>query len=56
LEDKPAPKPVVESEHDIDAEPFLGDPDARLKTLLPVEPTFDMAVNIFTYQPGAALP
>ena len=36
--------------------PFLGDPDARLQTLLPNEPSFDLAVNVFTYQPGAALP
>jgi len=36
--------------------PFLGDPDARLQTLLPDEPAFDMAVNIFTYEPGATLP
>lgn len=36
--------------------PFLGDPDARLQVLLPDEPEFDLAVNIFTYQPGATLP
>ena len=43
-------------EQDIAGEPFLGDPDARLKTLLPSEPACDMAVNVFTYQPGATLP
>lgn len=36
--------------------PFLGDPDAILTTLLPDDPSFDMAVNVFTYQSGAALP
>ncbi len=36
--------------------PFLGNKDARLQTLLPEEAGFDMAVNIFTYQPGATLP
>ena len=36
--------------------PFLGDPRARLKTLLPDVPAMDMAVNIFTYDPGATLP
>ncbi|MEM8913203.1 MAG: (S)-ureidoglycine aminohydrolase [Planctomycetota bacterium] len=41
---------------DVAAEPFLGDPDARLACLLPDEPGFDMAVNVFTYQSGAALP
>jgi len=50
------PKLVVGHENDVEASPFLGDPDARLTTLLPVEPAFDMAVNIFTYQPGASLP
>ncbi len=36
--------------------PFLGDPRARLKTLIPDSPGTDMAVNIFTYDPGATLP
>jgi (S)-ureidoglycine aminohydrolase len=38
------------------AVPFQGDSSARLQTLLPDEPAFDLAVNVFTYQPGAALP
>lgn len=38
------------------SEPFLGDDDAVLCTLLPTSPEFDMAVNVFTFQPGAALP
>ncbi len=41
---------------DVTAEPFLGDDDARLSCLLSTEPAFDMAVNVFTYQSGAALP
>lgn len=36
--------------------PFLGNARALLQTLLPEAPAFDMAVNIFTYEPGAALP
>jgi (S)-ureidoglycine aminohydrolase len=40
----------------IPALPFLGDPQARLQTLLPDTPAADMAVNIFTYDPGATLP
>jgi (S)-ureidoglycine aminohydrolase len=40
----------------IEGVPFLGDPDARLQTLLPQEPSFDLAVNLFTFRPGAALP
>jgi len=41
---------------DVPGEPFLGDPDACLQTLLPGPPAFDLAVNVFTYQPGATLP
>jgi len=36
--------------------PFLGDPAANLQVLLPDEPAFDMAVNVFSYQPGGHLP
>jgi len=54
--DHDAPKPVVGKSSDVPGEAFMGDEDARLQTLLPIEPEFDMAVNIFTYQPGATLP
>jgi (S)-ureidoglycine aminohydrolase len=50
------PKWRYGQEQDVAGEPFLGDPDARLKVLLPTTPDFDLAVNVFTYQPGAALP
>lgn len=36
--------------------PFLGDPALRLQVLLPEDLSFDMAVNIFTYDPGGHLP
>jgi (S)-ureidoglycine aminohydrolase len=42
--------------HDVPGKPFLGDPDALLQILLPDEPAFDLAVNVFTYRPGATLP
>jgi (S)-ureidoglycine aminohydrolase len=41
---------------DIPGEPFLGNPRALLQTLLPIDPRYDMAMNIFTYEPGATLP
>ncbi|HTV62512.1 MAG TPA: (S)-ureidoglycine aminohydrolase [Verrucomicrobiae bacterium] len=47
---------IVGHERDVKARPFLGNKDARLQVLLPDQPAFDMAVNIFTYQPGATLP
>jgi (S)-ureidoglycine aminohydrolase len=40
----------------IKGKPFLGHQDARLQVLLPDHPSFDLAVNIFTYDPGATLP
>jgi len=51
-----APPPVFGNSAEIEARPFLGDPDAMLKTLLPDSLAFDLAVNLFTYQPGARLP
>ena len=35
---------------------YLGDPALRLQVLLPSDLPFDMAVNIFTYDPGGHLP
>src|ERR1051326_7299193 len=52
----PRPSAFVAHEREIKGEPFLGNEDARLQVLLPDQPAFDMAVNIFTYQPGATLP
>lgn len=51
-----APKALIGDAAKIAGEPFLGDPDARLQTLLPNVPEYDLAVNIFTYQAGATLP
>jgi (S)-ureidoglycine aminohydrolase len=47
---------IVGQAKDVPGQPFLGDDDARLQVLLPDKPEFDLAVNIFTYQPGATLP
>jgi (S)-ureidoglycine aminohydrolase len=51
-----APQFFVGREQTAPEAPFLGDPQARLKTLLPDAPAMDMAVNLFTYDPGATLP
>ena len=56
LEGLAAPKAFIGHEREVKGEPFLGNPDARLQVLLPDDLRFDMAVNIFTYQPGATLP
>lgn len=53
---QPAPEAYVGHASDAPGEPFMGDEAARLQTLLPNGPQFDLAVNLFAYQPGAALP
>jgi (S)-ureidoglycine aminohydrolase len=50
------PKPLIGVSSRVKGEPFLGDPNARLQVLLPDASAYDLAVNIFTYQPGATLP
>jgi len=50
------PQAVIGRESDVPEAPFLGDPDAVLKVLLPEELAFDWAINVFTYKPGATLP
>lgn len=50
------PPMIVGRSAEVLGEPYQGDDAARLQTLLPVTPQFDLAVNIFTYQPGARLP
>jgi len=52
----PRPQAIFGHEREVKGHPFLGNEDARLQVLLPDHPTFDLAVNIFTYQPGATLP
>lgn len=51
-----APRFFSGHEDDLTEAPFLGDPHARLKVLIPDTPAADMAINIFTYDPGATLP
>ena len=50
------PELILGDANQIKGEPFLGNKNAILQTLLPNEIAWDMAVNIFTYQPGATLP
>lgn len=51
-----APQPFIGRAADRKAEPFMGDDDAMLAPLLPADTSFDLAVNLFTFNPGAALP
>lgn len=51
-----APPAVFGNAADVTAVPFLGNQGAMLKTLLPDDARFDLAMNLFTYAPGATLP
>jgi (S)-ureidoglycine aminohydrolase len=51
-----APESIVGHESQFAGQPYLGDEDAKLQILLPDRLEFDMAVNIFNYNPGACLP
>ena len=44
----PAARPDLRQRARRRRHPFLGDPDAILKVLLPTDPGFDLAVNVFT--------
>jgi len=50
------PDPIIGDAARVKGTPFLGDPAANLQVLLPEDPAFDMAVNVFAYQPGGHLP
>ena len=52
----PVPESLCGNERDVAGTAFMGDPDARLKALLPLDARFDLAVNVFTFKPGTTLP
>lgn len=56
LDGHPAPGLVWGEKDDSKAPVYLNDEALRIQELLPNELGFDMAVNIFTYQPGGNLP
>jgi (S)-ureidoglycine aminohydrolase len=50
------PERVIGDLEDVEKEPFQGDPDARLQSLLPDDNAFDFGIYVFNFQPGATLP
>lgn len=56
LEGFEAPPVIFGSQADVPGPEYLGDPALTLQVLLPDDWSFDMAVNIFTYQSGGHLP
>jgi (S)-ureidoglycine aminohydrolase len=51
-----APVDVIGNESKIKGEPFMEIQELLLKKLLPEDPAYDMAMNIFTFPPGYSLP
>ena len=56
LPGKPAPRLVVGSERDVFPAPLPGSTGVMVRELLPADLSFDLAVNVMEYAPGAALP
>jgi (S)-ureidoglycine aminohydrolase len=50
------PNLVVGKERTAPAQPLLGDKDVVVRSLIPSQASFDLAVNTMTYAPGATLP
>ena len=48
--------PMYGQESDVTSTPFMDNPHARLQLLIPDELQYDLAMNIFTFDPGHGLP
>jgi len=56
LRNEKDPEPILGSAVDVPSTPFADNPHARLQTLIPDDLRYDMAMNIFTFDPGHGLP
>ncbi len=54
--EKEFPEFFLKNEASVQGNIYMGLERVILKKLLPEHPVFDMAMNIFTYQPGSSLP
>jgi (S)-ureidoglycine aminohydrolase len=54
-ENQPSPNAIFGNEKDVRSQALMGDPDLRVRSLLPESMAHDFAVNTMEYQPGAAL-
>lgn len=50
------PKPIIGDGWQQPSTAFMGDEGAQLRLLLPDTPAYDMAINIFHFESGSALP
>jgi len=51
-----APKLFTGCESQVEPQPLLGDSAVQVQSLVPADASFDFAVNLMTFQPGATLP
>ena len=49
-------KAFVGNQSEVRGEVYMGDPGARLQVLVPDELSYDLAMNIFTFETGHSLP
>ena len=54
--EKETPSLTVGNEASISGDIYMGLEGVVLKKLIPADPAFDIAMNIFTFQPGTSLP
>jgi (S)-ureidoglycine aminohydrolase len=52
----PLPQLLTGKERAIAPQPLLGDMTIEVRSLIPADPSYDLAVNTMTYAPGAPLP
>jgi len=50
------PKQIVGNQSQITPEPYMGNEHAKLQLLIPDDLQYDMAMNIFSFDPGHCLP
>ena len=56
LDGTPPPDLLTGHEGTVTPQPLLGDSAIQVRSLIPAHPSFDLAVNTMTYEPGASLP
>lgn len=49
-------EPVIGSEQEVKGQVYMGDEGALLQSLIPDDLSYDLAVNIFTFESGHSLP
>src|SRR5439155_8901597 len=56
LEGIAPPQSLIGAERSVAGQPLMDDAALEVRSLLPADSSFDMAVNTMSFQPGASLP